>query len=80
MNRLDFGRIAAATSARWGGYKGDVTLELQGQGLAVKHASSGLSVAFGPVTKYDMERTEDGFMTGVIAPALDAIRQKIDGK
>jgi hypothetical protein len=80
VSRLTFDRVAQRTVSQWAGHKGDVTVEIEGDGLLIRHASSGRNVHVGPVTRFDLNRTEDGFLAGVMMPALDTLKQRIEGK
>jgi hypothetical protein len=80
VSRITFDQVSQRTVAHWAGHKGDVTVEIEGDGLAIKHASSGRKVHVGPITRFDLNRTEDGFLAGVMMPALDTLKQRIEGK
>jgi hypothetical protein len=80
VSKLTFQQVHDRTVGQWAGHQGDVTVAVEGQGLVIKHPSSGRSVTVGPVTRFDLDRTEDGFLAGVIMPALATLKQRIEGK
>lgn len=80
MSRLTFDQVAQRTVGQWAGHKGDVTVGIEGDGLVIKHASTGRNVHVGPITRFDLNRTEDGFLVGVMTPALDTLKQRIESK
>lgn len=80
MSKLTLPQISKLTVARWAGYRGDVTVDLEGEGLMIKHQASGRSVTVGPITQPDLNRSEDGFLSEVIAPALATLKERIGAK
>jgi hypothetical protein len=80
VTKITFDQVASRTIGQWAGHQGDVTVAIEGDGLVIKHASSGHSVHVGPVTRFDLNRTEDGFLAGVIMPALATLKQRIEAK
>ena len=73
---LTFQQISDLVRGNWDSRAGPIDVHVYGQGLRITHAS-GKTVDIALVSRFDLERPLDGFHSGLVAPALQRLKDSL---